>query len=112
MVLLAGPFKLLTLGSYLWNIIVLHSRVVDHSWVELWVWRTVLRRHGILIISLDTAVELLRDHGRILRPRGPCLHLLRRKESGVFRPLIETLIVVSPLFGGLASFALSRPIFS
>lgn len=102
---------LVLLRELLWHVIVLHSWVVDHSWVELWTWRTILRRHGILITALNTAVERLWAHRRILRPRNPGWHLLGRKESGVFRPLIETLIVVSPLLCWLAPFALSRPIF-
>jgi hypothetical protein len=98
-------------GLYLWHAVILHSGVVEHARVELGVWRTVLRRHGALIIALNTTVELLRTYRRILRPRSPSRHLLRGKECGIFRSLVETLVVISPLLRWFAPFALARPIF-
>ena len=98
-------------GLYLWHAVILHSGVVEHTWVEVGVCRTVLWRHGALIIALNTTVELLRTYRRILRSGSPRRHLLGGKECGILRSLVETLVVISPLLRWFALFTLARPIF-
>lgn len=78
--------------AYLWHVtVLLHATIVHHVRIVLLSRLNKLRRNCSLVVVLNSAVEGLSGHIRILRLCDPSWHLRLRKEWSVLRPAVKAL---------------------